>query len=79
MSFFLKIIQSDMEKGWKEVFLTVHEYQAYIARDLLREAGIPVVIMNRRDSPYQTFGEFAVVVPGETEETANDLLKELKN
>jgi hypothetical protein len=68
-----------MEKGWKEVFLTVHEYQAFIARDLLRDAGIPVVIMNHRDSPYQTFGEIAVMVPEETEETANDLLKELKS
>jgi hypothetical protein len=26
-----------MEKGWKEVFLTVHEYQANITWDLLKE------------------------------------------
>jgi hypothetical protein len=68
-----------MEKSWKEVFLTVHEYQAFIARDLIADAGIPAVIMSRRDSPHQTFGEIAVMVPEEYEETANDLIKELKN
>jgi hypothetical protein len=68
-----------MEKSWKKVFLTAYEYQAIIARDLLREAEILAVILNQRDSTYQTFGEFEVFVPGEFEEMAIDLLKELKN
>jgi hypothetical protein len=68
-----------MEKGWKEVFLTDQEYQACMARDLLNEAGILAVILNQRDSSYQAFGEFAVIVPGEAEETAMDLLKELRS
>lgn len=67
-----------MEKEWKEVLLTPREYQAIIARDLLEESGIKVVIMNQHDSTYTSFGEFAVYVPEEFEETALELIKELK-
>jgi hypothetical protein len=68
-----------MENGWKEVFLTPHEYQAIIARDILENAGLNVVILNLRDSSYLAFGEFSVIVPEEAEDVAIDLLKELKH
>jgi hypothetical protein len=68
-----------MENGWKEVFLTPHEYQAIMARDILGNAGLNAVILNRRDSAYLTFGEFAVIVPEDSEELALGLLKELKH
>jgi hypothetical protein len=68
-----------MEKGWKEVFLTAQEYQALIARDILENSGISVVIMNQHDSTYMTFGEYVVLVPEESEYPALDLLKELKS
>ncbi len=67
-----------MEKGWKEVFLTNQEYQALIARDILEHSGIRVVIINQHDSTYTTFGEHAVYVPEEFEETALELLNEIK-
>ena len=68
-----------MEKGWKEVFLTTQEYQALIARDILEQSGISVVILNQHDSTYMTFGEFEVMVPDAYEKLALDLLKELKS
>ncbi len=68
-----------MEKGWKEVFLTAQEYQAYIARDLMEASGIPVVILNQHDSTYPTFGEYAVMVPENSEQLELELLKELKS
>jgi hypothetical protein len=68
-----------MENGWKEVFLTPHEYQAFMARDILGNAGVKTVVLNRRDSAYMNFGEFTVIVPEEDEGIALDLLKELKH
>ena len=68
-----------MEKGWKEVFLTDQEYKAIFARDILKGADIPVVILNQHDSTYGTFGEYLVMVPEESENAAVILLKELKN
>lgn len=68
-----------MEKGWKEVLLTDLEYQAYMAREILSEAGIPAVILNKKDSVYKVIGYCAVFVPEESEQKALDLIKDLKN
>lgn len=51
-----------MEKGWQEVFMTVHEYKASMAKDILENAGIKAVVLNQHDSAYQSFGEFSVLV-----------------
>jgi hypothetical protein len=68
-----------MEKGWKEVLLTDLEYQAYMTRDILSEAGITAVILNKKDSVYKVFGYCAVLVPEESEKIALDLIKDLKH
>ncbi len=68
-----------MEKGWKEAFLTVHEYKATMAKDLLENAGIKTVILNQHDTAYQSFGNLVVYVPEADLNKAMDLLKELKN
>lgn len=68
-----------MEKGWKEVFLTAHEYKATMAKDILENAGLKAVIMNQHDSAYQSFGEFVVYVEETKEQKALELLKELKS
>ncbi len=68
-----------MEKGWKEVYMTVHEYKATIAKNLLENAGIKAVVLNQHDTAYQVFGEFSVHVAKENEEKALELLKKLKN
>ena len=68
-----------MEKGWEQVFETTQEYQASIARDLLEEAGIKVVVINQHDSVYRTFGEFLVYVPENETERALEIIKELKD
>lgn len=67
-----------MEKGWKDVFLTVHEYKATIAKDILENAGLKVVIMNQHDTAYQSFGDFVVYVEEKEEQKALELLKDLK-
>jgi hypothetical protein len=68
-----------MEKGWKEVFLTAHEYKATMAKDILENAGLKAVIMNQHDTAYQSFGDFVVYVEEAEEQKALELLKGLKN
>jgi len=68
-----------MEKGWKEVFITAHEYKASMAKDLLESEGLKAVVINQHDSAYQTFGEFSVHVAEKDVEKAPELLKNLKH
>ena len=68
-----------MEEGWKEVFLTAHEYKASMARDILENAGIKTVVMNQQDSAYKSFGEYVVYVQEADKKKAVELLKELKH
>ena len=68
-----------MEKGWKEVFMTSQEYKADMAKDILENAGIRVVVMNQHDTAYKSFGEFTVYVQEKDENRSVELLKDLKN
>jgi hypothetical protein len=68
-----------MEKGWIEVFMTVHEYKASIAKELLENEGIKAVVMNQHDSAYQAFGEIHIYVPESDVEKAALILKNLKS
>jgi len=68
-----------MEKEWKEVFMTVHEYKIEIAKDILENEGISVVVMNQKDTAYKAFGEMYIYVQEENAERAVELLKNLKN
>lgn len=67
-----------MEKGWKDVFLTVHEYKATMAKDILENAGLKAVVLNQHDSAYKSFGDFVVYVEENDEQKALELLKDLK-
>ena len=68
-----------MEKDWKEVFMTAHEYKATMAKDILENSGIKAVILDQQDSAYKSFGDYAVYVDEKDHERASELLKELKN
>jgi hypothetical protein len=68
-----------MQEGWKEVFLTIHEYKATMAKDILENAGIKAVVLNQHDSAYKSFGDYMIYVDESDEEKALELLKELKH
>jgi len=68
-----------MEKGWKEIFMTAHEYKASMAKDMLENEGIKSVIINQHDSAYQSFGEFSVLVAEADAVKAVEIIKELKH
>ena len=65
---------------WVTIFKTGIDYEAGLVRDRLRDAGIPAVVMNKRDNAYNlNFGDMAqikVLVPKEKETAAKNLLNE---
>lgn len=67
-----------MEKGWKMIFMTAHEYKAKMTKDLLENAEIKIVVMNQHDSAYRNFGEYKIYVAEENRKEAINLIKELK-
>ncbi len=68
-----------MEKGWKEVFLTAHEYKAVMAKDILENEGVKAVIINQQDTAYKSFGNYVVYVEESEEQKALELLKAFKH
>jgi hypothetical protein len=68
-----------MEKGWKEVYMTAHEYKAEMAKEILETEGIKVVVLNQHDTAYKTFGEYCLYVAEADVERSVELLKNLKN
>lgn len=68
-----------MEEGWKTVYVTDELYQATIARDILENNEIKAILMNKRDSTYLVWGHISVLVSDADEQTAINLLKDLKS
>ena len=68
-----------MEKGWKVVYFTAQEYKAEMAKEILENEGINVVMLNQHDSAYQSFGEISLYVAEPDETKAVELLKNLKH
>ena len=46
-----------MANDWVRIYSTNQVHQAEIARSILEEHEIACVILNKRDSAYQTFGD----------------------
>jgi hypothetical protein len=68
-----------MEKGWVEVYMTAHDYKAEMAKEILENAGIRVVVLNQHDTAIKSFGEFSLYVAEENKAKSLELLKKLKN
>ncbi len=60
-----------MSDQWKSVFITTHNHKAEICKAMLQHVGIPVVIVNKRDSSYP-LGYYEVHV------NQNDVLRAIK-
>ena len=67
-----------MEEGWKEVYMTAHDYKAEMAKEMLEEAGMKVVVLNQHDTAIRSFGELRLYVADENVANAVELLKDLK-
>ena len=68
-----------MEKGWKEVYITAHDYKAEMAKEILENEGIDVVVMNQHDSAIQSIGNYYIYVAEKNATKAAELLKKLKH
>lgn len=67
-----------MEKGWKEVYMTAHEYRANMAQTILDENDIKNIVINQQNMVIQTIGEFLIYVRETDYDRAVNLLKDLK-
>jgi hypothetical protein len=70
-----------MEKGWVSVFSTNQEYIAELAKELLEENDIQLVLLNQKDSAHPNLfaGDIEILVKRENVIRAKYLLKELDN
>ncbi len=48
--------------NWKKVYSSEFEYRAKIVNDILEEAGLNPVMLKKRDSSYNNFGNHEVKV-----------------
>lgn len=67
-----------MEKGWKKIYFAGDEFRVLLARDMLAENGINAVIMNQKDSSYQSFGDVELYIEEQDEQEAERILEQLK-
>ena len=66
-----------MEKNWKKVYFSGDQFKVMIARDILEENGINSVIMNQKDSSYNSFGDVELYIEEQNEEEALRILDQL--
>jgi len=59
------------------IFTTSHEHIAIVYRDRLEMEGISVTELNKKDSPYGTFGEIELHVDPENVQRALAIIKEI--
>jgi len=67
-----------MEENWVSVFCTEKLYLAEIAKQVLEDNDIFAVVINKKDSSYNTFGEIEVYVDREQVIKASTLLDNIK-
>jgi hypothetical protein len=64
-----------MDNNWVKVYTTEDPITAEIIKQSLIENDIAAVIMNKKDSSYQTFGIVDVMVSGDDFEAAEAFIK----
>jgi hypothetical protein len=66
-----------MEKDWEKIFETPNELRIEIARQILEDNDIEVIILNKMDSFYK-FGDIEIYVKRDNILRAKQALKELE-
>jgi len=64
------------DSNWKSVFKTQNPVQADIVAGNLKNDGIEVVVINKRDSSYTVFGFVELYVPEDQYDLALKLISE---
>ncbi len=68
-----------MNKDWVVIFNTAHHYKAIIASQILEEGEIDSVIIDKRDSSYNAFGEVELCVRRDNVIKAKLLIKNIED
>lgn len=68
------IEQESESKEWIAIWSTDQMYQAELVKSVLAENDIEAIIINKKDSAYQTFGRIEIHVPKEISKTADAVI-----
>lgn len=68
-----------MENGWISIYTTTSPMSAELCRQALEEAQIPAVVVNQRDSSFQSFGDIQVYVEEQNVEQAKKIAERFEN
>lgn len=66
-----------MEKDWVRAYDTQQEYMAELARAVLSDNDIESVVINKKDSSYNSFGDVEVYVKRDNILKAKLILKQI--
>ena len=66
-----------MEKDWVIAYESKQEYLAEIARTVLSDNNIEAVVINKKDSTYNSFGDIEVYVNRDNLIRAKQILQKL--
>ncbi|MEP6514219.1 MAG: DUF2007 domain-containing protein [Parafilimonas sp.] len=61
-------------KGWVKLYTTRNYTEANIIKGMLEENNVAVIIMNKLDSSYLSFGDIELYVPSHLKEVAKNLI-----
>jgi hypothetical protein len=61
-------------KEWYKLYITRNYTEASIIKGMLEENSIEVILLNKLDSSYLSFGDIEVYVPPHMKEIAQQLL-----
>lgn len=67
-----------MEKEWVLVHSFIQQYRAEIAKQILADEGIHSIIINKRDTTYNSFGDIELYVKGDDVIRAKSRLKQFE-
>lgn len=66
-----------MEKNWVKIYTSPNFYRAEIIKQMLNENDVGAVLINKKDSSYNAFGNVEVWVHEENFSTAIELINQI--
>jgi len=62
--------------NWSKIYESKKPYRAEIVKDILEQKGIKAIILNKKDSAYDIFGQLEVHVEAEKVLTALKIIED---
>lgn len=67
-----------MKEGWVKVYTLDKQYRAELLKDKFEQNNIEAIILNKRDSAFNTFGSIEVFVHEDNKAKAEEIAKEFE-